>query len=141
MFLFDTDHLSIIQRRSQPEHARLVERMLRYTATEFFIPIISFHEQASGWSAFINRARDREAVIRGYQMFERLLSDFAEAQIISFDSAAADIFNSLRTQKVRIGTMDLRIAATALAGNLTLLSRNLVDFKQVPGLHVEDWTA
>jgi len=37
--------------------------------------------------------------------------------------------------------MDLRIAATAMANDFTLLSRNLVDFRQVPGLRVEDWTA
>jgi tRNA(fMet)-specific endonuclease VapC len=42
--------------------------------------------------------------------------------------------------KIRIGTMDLKIAAIALAHGATLLSRNLVDFKKVPGLTVEDWT-
>jgi predicted nucleic acid-binding protein len=44
-------------------------------------------------------------------------------------------------EKVRIGTMDLRIASIALANGFTLLTRNLVDFQQVPGLKVEDWTA
>jgi tRNA(fMet)-specific endonuclease VapC len=43
--------------------------------------------------------------------------------------------------KIRIGTMDLRIAAIALTHGATLLSRNLVDFKRVPELEVEDWTA
>jgi tRNA(fMet)-specific endonuclease VapC len=36
--------------------------------------------------------------------------------------------------------MDLRIAASALANQLTVLSRNTVDFSVVPGLLVEDWT-
>lgn len=40
----------------------------------------------------------------------------------------------------RIGTMDLKIAAIALANDATLLSRNLRDFGKVPGLRVEDWT-
>ena len=30
--------------------------------------------------------------------------------------------------------MDLRIAATVLARNYTVLTRNLVDFQKVPGL-------
>jgi tRNA(fMet)-specific endonuclease VapC len=58
-----------------------------------------------------------------------------------FDEKAADLFGSLRRKKVRIGTMDLRIASIALANDFTLLTRNLVDFQQVPDLKVEDWTA
>jgi tRNA(fMet)-specific endonuclease VapC len=36
--------------------------------------------------------------------------------------------------------MDLRIASIALANNMTLLTRNTVDFERVPGLIQEDWT-
>jgi tRNA(fMet)-specific endonuclease VapC len=36
--------------------------------------------------------------------------------------------------------MDLKIAAIVLAHDATLLSRNLSDFRKVPGLKVEDWT-
>ncbi len=37
--------------------------------------------------------------------------------------------------------MDLKIAAIAMSLGATLLSRNLADFKKVPELKVEDWTA
>ena len=36
--------------------------------------------------------------------------------------------------------MDLRIASIALAGDCTVLTRNLVDFQKVPQLRIEDWT-
>jgi tRNA(fMet)-specific endonuclease VapC len=35
--------------------------------------------------------------------------------------------------------MDLKIASIVLANQATLLSANLRDFQQVPGLQVEDW--
>ena len=42
--------------------------------------------------------------------------------------------------KIRVGTMDLKIAAITLALNATLLTRNMVDFGKVPDLRVEDWS-
>jgi tRNA(fMet)-specific endonuclease VapC len=46
----------------------------------------------------------------------------------------------MREQKVRVATMDLRIAAIALSRNLILLTRNSGDFSKIPNLITEDWT-
>ena len=78
-------------------------------------------------------------VVRGYAKLEKILIDFSHAQILPFDDAAAEVFDELRGQKIRIGTMDLRIASIAIAAGMTVLSRNLVDFQKVPNLSVEDW--
>jgi predicted nucleic acid-binding protein len=42
--------------------------------------------------------------------------------------------------RLRVDTMDLRIASIALSLGLVLLTRNSADFARVPGLIVEDWT-
>jgi tRNA(fMet)-specific endonuclease VapC len=55
---------------------------------------------------------------------------------MDFDEPAAVAFQSLVRARVRIGTMDLKIAAVARSLNATLLSRNLKDFRKVPGLRV-----
>jgi len=60
--------------------------------------------------------------------------------ILTFNEASAVEFRKLRQARVRIGTMDLKIAAIVLAHGATLLTRNLVDFRKVPGLKIEDWT-
>src|SRR4051812_20610308 len=134
MFVLDTDHIGILQDRGTPEHGRLQARIRAYSLDDFFLPIVSFHEQVAGWNAYISRARDQDGVRKAYLMFERTLAEFAKSQIASFDRAAADQFESLTQQRVRIGTMDLRIAAITLSRGMTLLTRNLVDFRQVPGL-------
>ena len=78
--------------------------------------------------------------MRAHDMFQRILADFAAIAVASFDLPASNAFESLRASKIRVATMDLRIAAIALPNDWTLLSRNSVDFGRVPNLHVEDWT-
>jgi tRNA(fMet)-specific endonuclease VapC len=140
MFVLDTDHLGILQRQTSSQFAILMQRISRYPETNFFVTIVSFHEQVLGWNAYLARAKDSTGVVRGYNKLEGILSDFARSQVLPFSSAAADVFKELRKQRIRIGTMDLRIGAIALANGMMVLTRNLVDFRQVPNLIVEDWT-
>ena len=58
---------------------------------------------------------------------------------MGFQESAAGRFDELRRQRVRIGTMDLKIAAIALANDALLLTANWRDFAKVPGLRVENW--
>ncbi len=140
MILLDTDHISIIQRRTQPEFGRLEERLLHPTPLEYFVSVVSFHEQMLGWNVYLKRARDAKGVVRAFRMFEGLISDYGTQNVLPLDEDAANKFEELRHGRVRIATTDLRIASIALVRGLKLLSRNLVDFRKVPGLDVEDWT-
>lgn len=140
MFLLDTDHLVFLQRGPSPEGDRMRARMAGHPVGDFAISIVSFHEQALGWNNYISNAPDPSGVVRGYNMFQRLLTEYAGAIVLPFDDQAASRFVILRVARVRVATMDLRIASIALSRGLTLLTRNLVDFRRVPGLSVEDWT-
>src|SRR5687768_2928358 len=140
MYVLDTDHLGIIQRRTQPEFDRLWARIKQHPQTAFFTTIVSFHEQVLGWNVYLNRARDEAGAVKAYGMFQRILADFAAAQVFPYDSSAVAVFGTLRGQRVKVGTMDLRIASITLHRDMTLLTRNLADFRLVPGLRTEDWT-
>lgn len=94
-----------------------------------------------GWLAQIARANSLAQQIAAYQRLEQLLSDYSQSSVLSFDQRAAEKFQELKVARIRIGTMDLKIAAITLAYDATLLSRNLKDFSKVPGLKVEDWAA
>jgi tRNA(fMet)-specific endonuclease VapC len=139
-YLFDTDHISILQRRAGPEYARLLARAAKCAPADRAFSIVSFHEQVLGSQTFISRSRTPAETIRGYEYLSDILRSFSVAPVLPFDQAASTVFDGLRTQRVRIGTMDLRIAAIALARSLTLLTRNTRDFGKVPGLVTEDWT-
>ncbi len=86
------------------------------------------------------RAKDSNALVLGYTELEVVLNDFSRAQVLPFSAAAAEIYDELRSRKVRVGAMDLRIASIAIANRMTLLTRNTVDFERVPNLSFDDWT-
>lgn len=94
-----------------------------------------------GWLTWIAQARSLIQQIERYAMLKRMILSYAEISLLDFNREAADEFSRLQKQRIRIGTMDLKIAAIALSHNATLLSRNLKDFSKVPGLQVEDWSA
>jgi len=139
-YLLDTDHISVLQQQSGPDFARLSARIARYPPAELALSDVSFHEQVLGCHAYIIRARSSAELVRGYGMLHRLLSDYAAVAVLPLDLAAAATFDDLRARRVRISTMDLRIASIALSRGLILVTRNAGDFGQVPGLVIEDWT-
>ncbi|MGL5032772.1 MAG: type II toxin-antitoxin system VapC family toxin [Microcystaceae cyanobacterium] len=139
-YLLDTDHISFLQRRSGSEFQNLTRRMANYSINDFALSVISLHEQVIGANSFINRSQTDIELGRGYQLLQEILISFSKSLILPFDTKAITQFNDLRTQKVRVATMDLRIAAIALSNNLILLTRNNRDFSKVPALVTEDWT-
>lgn len=139
-FLLDTDHISILQWRSGPEFAALSARVARHSPADIGFSVVSFHEQALGGHNYIRRAQTSGQVIHGYVMLSRLLQDYAIAHVLPFDTAAAAAFAAQSGQRLRVGVMDLRIASIALSRGLTVLTRNLRDFRRVPNLLAEDWT-
>jgi tRNA(fMet)-specific endonuclease VapC len=140
VFIFDTDHLAILQRKNEPELSRIQSRMSGFASRDFFVTIVTFHEQIAGWYDHLAKAKKQRDVVFAYDMFGEVLADFAALQVLDYDERASAIFTSLVKQRVRVGTMDLRIASIVLANNMTLLTRNTVDFERVPGLRIEDWT-
>jgi tRNA(fMet)-specific endonuclease VapC len=137
--VLDTDHLSILQRPASREHPAVVTNLNLHGIAKAYVSIISFHEQALGCHDHINKARTAAELVRGYALLQQVITSFADLTVLPFDDPAATQFLNLKG-KVRIGAMDLRIAATALAHNLTVVTRNVSDFGKVPGLRTEDWT-
>jgi len=138
MIILDTDHLSALEYRAAPSAFALQARLESLSPDEIATTAISVEEQMRGWLGLIRRYPDVHRPVPSYERLIRLFDFFAQWQILSFDQAAADQFTTLRRQGIRIGTMDLKIAAIVAMRGGTLLSRNSRDFDQVPGVHAED---
>jgi tRNA(fMet)-specific endonuclease VapC len=139
-FILDTDHLSVLDHETQPAFGRLRARLQQHGAEVVQVTIVSFQEQVQGWLAYINKTRNANEVLRGYAKLLGLFEQYSQALVLPFDSPALDRFNDLYKRRVRLGTLDLRIAAIALAKDCMLLTRNIRDFRKVPGSKLQDWT-
>ena len=139
MFILDTDHLSLLEWGSGAAGQSLRQRILRLPEDEV-TTIITFEEQTRGWLAFQARGRSLEQQVNAYRKLKRHLDIYLGLNVLEFTMKAAREFDRLRTLRLRIGSMDLKIAAIALIADATLLTRNLKDFSRVPGLRLENWT-
>ena len=140
LVILDTDVLTLLQRQSQPAYARLQQRLVRLSDADMATTVVSFQEQARGWLASLNQAPTETRLLAAYASFRNLLDAFCRLNVLPYDAMAHTQFNELRRQRIRIGTMDQRIAAIALSQGATVVTRNARDFGRVPGLKVEDWT-
>ncbi len=139
IYLLDTNHMSILERRSPALH-RLESRISAVPQDDIATTIINYEEQTRGWLAISAQARTQEMQIAAYVRLKRHLDIYCRIAVIPYDEKAAHAFERLKQAKIRIGTMDLKIAAIALANDATLLTRNLADFDKVPDLKAEDWS-
>jgi tRNA(fMet)-specific endonuclease VapC len=66
-----------------------------------------------------------------------------DVQVLPFDNVCAEQFGILRggllQHGISVASMDLMIAAVAIAHDYTLVTHNTSDFQNIPGLQMLDW--
>ena len=141
MFIFDTDLFSLLEWSNNPARERLLVRMNQVPALEIYTSIITYEEQTRGWMAQAARARTTEQQTEAYRKLQRHLDLYRKTQLVGFDQRAGEEYDRLKRLRLRIGAMDLKIAAIVLSHDATLLTRNSKDFSQIPDLQIEDWSS
>jgi tRNA(fMet)-specific endonuclease VapC len=139
MIALDTDHISLLQHRGSPKAEAVRQRVLALSTDEVAVTAATLEEQARSWISLIGRYSDVRQQVAYYDRFVSMFRFFATWQVLPFDNLAAEEFRRLRSERVRIGTTDLKIAAITLVHGATLVSSSLRNFAKVPGLRVEDW--
>ena len=137
LYVLDTDIAGFAFQR----HPTVLQRLQRLPEDDLVVTtIMTFGEDLGGWLPACRRAPDGAARAQAYARLQRGLDFYQQWICLPFDEAAATIFDQLHTQKLRVGTNDLAIAAITLAVRGILVTRNTVDFQRLPGLVLEDWT-
>lgn len=140
MIILDTDCLSLLERQTGSAYLRLQAKLDEFPADQITTTIITFEEQMRGWMSYLAKMRSIDEQVFAYETLKQYFDHFKTLTIIDFDKNAAEIYKNLKSNKIRIGAMDFKIASIAIANEAILVSRNLKDFEQVPNLSVQDWT-
>jgi tRNA(fMet)-specific endonuclease VapC len=138
MYVLDTDILSLLF----AGHPPVLRRQTTVPPSEIAITIVTRIEVLQGRFDFLLRAASGDELLRAQGWLDRTVRSLAQVEtVIPIDLATAAQFDSLRKNKKlkKIGRRDLLIAAISLAERATLVTRNLKDFRHVPGLQVENW--
>lgn len=138
MIVLDSDILTLWTY----DHTKVRERYDAVPDEETIaITAITRMEVLGGRTSSVLKAADeaelRKAAER-LQQVEKMLEDFL---VLHVDEAAIGHFGKLRTNKKtrKMGRADMLIACIALAQDALLVTRNVKDFKEVPGLRTENW--
>ncbi len=138
MYLLDTDILSLAFRG----HRQISERILLTSPADICTSSISAEEMLQGLLAEINRSRTSLTIGMGVPSaaLVKALEDLARIRVVAYSDEAERLYRSFPASVKRIGGMDCRIAAHALTGGLTVVTRNTQDFERIPGVKIEDWS-
>ena len=127
-FLLDTDTCSAHMRRP----TKLAHRFIQHTGG-LAIPTIVLAELYAGAFKHPNPSK----------LLPLIADLLREVQLLDFDAACAERFGQVRgsplQQGITVSRMDLLIASVALVHSLTLVTHNTADYRNVPGLRLDDW--
>ncbi|WP_204104670.1 MULTISPECIES: type II toxin-antitoxin system VapC family toxin [Spirulina sp. CCY15215] len=135
LYILDTDHITSFQQN----HPLVKQRVEAISAQEIAVTAISLNEQMRGWLNAINQSGKSDRILWAYTGLLGAVQFFNTVRVLQFDRPAYNIFLALQSQKIRIGTQDLRIAAIALSVKGIVVTRNRRDFEKITDLILEDW--
>ena len=129
MFLLDTNTLIYFFKGV----GNVAKNFFSHSPRDIFIPSIVVYELQVG-IAKSNSPQKRE------KQLDTLLE---QVNIVSFGRKEAKVSATIRARLEKkgtpIGAIDILIAGSAKAHNLTLVTHNIKEFKRVDGLILEDW--
>jgi tRNA(fMet)-specific endonuclease VapC len=136
MILLDTDTFSLLA----AGHPRVTTRLAAAT-DEVALTIVTRIEALQGLFAFLMRVANGRELLRAQQWLQQTEAELARLPVVVFHAASVAEFDRLLGTKglKKIDRGDLLIAAIALANRATLVTRNLKDFRKVPGLRIDNW--
>ena len=136
-YLLDTDTITL----TQFGHAAVIRNLSTHADSDIALSVISFQEQMAGWLGRLGKLTKPAEQADWYdRLVTRILPVWRRFEMLPFPQPVIQRFLQLRSLRLNVGLMDLRLAAVALENGLIIVTRNTRDFGRIPGLQSEDWS-
>jgi len=136
MFLLDTNIISELRRPERADN-NVVSWASAIPVASFFLSAISIFEIELGTVRIARKDAAQGAVLRAW-IDKQILPSF-EGRILPVDTAVAQRCARLHVPNPR-GERDALIAATAIVHGLTVVTRNVGDFKSIDVALLNPWS-
>lgn len=129
MYVLDTNTLSYFFRGE----GGVADRLLATPPRDIALSAVTSYELRFGVAR----------VPKAKRLATQLETLLAWITILPFDDSVAQVAAHIRVELERegqpIGPLDVLIAATSLAANGVLITRNLTEFRRIPRLNLQNW--
>jgi len=129
-FLLDTDIVSAYLKN----HPSVVRRVIMHYGS-LSVSTVTAGELLA-WAGRVNAPPSR---------LQGILDFLSACHVLDVNYPVAEIFGRIRAQLLDqgrpIGVPDLLNASVALTHNLTIVTHNIADYRDVPGITIIDWNA
>lgn len=112
----------------------ILERLSALSISDVAMSAVTYAELASGVT---------ESDEKSGKLVERLALIAENVDVLPFDAAAAETYGRIirKLKQKRTRVLDRMIAAHALSAGMKLVTTNVTDFDDLPGLILEIWAA
>ena len=137
MYLIDNNTLKLFL----AEDENTVRRVKQHFG-DIWVSSVTAEEWLVAYMNGLNRARSPRnslSLPRAHQDFTQALEDLRIFPVFVYSTEAHAVYQTFAPATLRTGAQDCRIAAQAMAHDMTVVTRNLRDFQAI-GAPCEDWS-
>ena len=135
-YLLDTDSVSLAYIGNE----RILARIRQAPVSDVWLSSIAVEENMRGSLNLIHRGRDKAASPAAHEFLKRLMFHLCDYRIHPYNEQAASVYAAFTAKTKLVGSQDCRVAASAIAAGLTVVTVNQKDFSRIPGVQFEDWS-
>ena len=138
LYLLDTDIVSLFGRQNPMVMGRVAAARQEH---EVAVTAITVDESYAGWHTRIRKAREPAEIAEAFAGLAAAAALFGSFSIIPFPNPGNSKVRGTQETQAQYRTERLADRGHCIEAGGIVVTRNLRDFRRVPGLMCEDWSA